>query len=296
MRLFPYLVLIRPANVLTAISDVIAGFAIAGVMGSFTGSYHLPDILLLILSTIGLYGGGIVFNDIFDLELDRVERPERILPSGRLSLRNAVSFGILLLSIGIITASLVSFSSMMTAVLITLFALLYDKFGKHHAILGPINMGACRGLNLLLGMSVVPLSASGNLVYLIFMPVVFIAAVTLTSRGEVSGNNRNSVFFALCLDLLIASVIITLGIMQILTLSVVIPFVVLWLFMNLNAKVRAIIDNQPQRIMFAVKTGVLSLIPLNATYVAGFGHWMYAILVLLLLPAAILLSRKFSVT
>ena len=61
MKLFPYLVLIRPANVLTAISDVIAGFAIAGVMGSFTGAYPLPDVPLIILSTIGLYGGGIVF-------------------------------------------------------------------------------------------------------------------------------------------------------------------------------------------------------------------------------------------
>ena len=157
-------------------------------------------------------------------------------------------------------------------------------------------MGICRGLNLLLGMSIVPLITLGNLPFLALMPVVFIAAVTLTSRGEVSGNNRSSVFFALCLDLVIAATLVWLGYRGILELKVVIPFVALWFLMNFYAKVRAIMNNEPRLVMLAVKTGVLSLIPLNASYVAGFGHWVYALAVLALLPLAILLSRKFSVT
>jgi 4-hydroxybenzoate polyprenyltransferase len=42
--------------------------------------------------------------------------------------------------------------------------------------------------------------------------------------------------------------------------------------------------------------GVLSLIPLNASYVAGFSNWKYGLAVLCLLPVSILLAKKFSVT
>jgi 4-hydroxybenzoate polyprenyltransferase len=179
---------------------------------------------------------------------------------------------------------------------IVFFALLYDKSGKHHPILGPLNMGLCRGLNLLLGMSIVQLSSLSYLILISLIPIVFIAAVTLTSRGEVSGNNRNSIFLALLLDLVIAITFVWLGIKEILHLEVAIPFVVLWLFMNSYAKVRAIIKNEPKKVMQAVKIGVISLIPLNASYVAGFGNWIFAVVVLALLPLAIILSRKFAVT
>jgi hypothetical protein len=296
MKLFPYLVLIRPANILTAIADIIAGFAIAGVLGSLHFGDHLPNLLWLLLSTMGLYAGGIVFNDLFDLETDRRERPERMLPSGRVTEKQALIYGVLLLLGGILTALQVSAASGLIAMAIAVLALLYDKIGKHHPFFGPLNMGLCRGLNLLLGMSIVSLESLHNLWLLMLLPVVFIGAVTLTSRGEVSGNNRQSLVLALLLDLVVAVTLLILGLREILNLKVIIPFVVLWLAMNLYAKFKAIFNNEPRQVMRAVKTGVISLIPLNASYVAGFGHWIFAVMVLLLLPLAILLSRKFAVT
>ncbi len=84
MNIKPYLQLARPANIITAIADIIAGIAIATF--SFPSLVIKPfEVFLLSVSTIGLYGGGIVFNDIFDLELDKIERPERILPTGKIS-------------------------------------------------------------------------------------------------------------------------------------------------------------------------------------------------------------------
>ena len=296
MKLFPFFVLIRPANILTAVADIVAGFAIAGVLDHINISARIPDMLLLILSTVGLYAGGIVFNDLFDLEIDRKERPERILPGGLIDLQTARNFGIFLFLEGVILAFLSSQMSGLIALMIVFFALLYDKVGKHHPFFGPLNMGLCRGLNLLLGMSIMQLSSLSYLVLMSFIPIVFVAAVTLTSRGEVKGNNRSSILLALMLDLTISATLIFMGIKEILNLKVVIPFVALWLFMNLYAKVRAIIKNEPKQIMQAVKMGVISLIPLNASYVAGFGHWIFAIAILALLPLAILLSRKFAVT
>ncbi len=296
MRWYQFLVLVRPANIVTAITDVVAGLAIAGTMTLENADTQWPVKLWLIFSTCCLYAGGIVFNDLFDLDLDRRERPNRPLPSGLISPFEASIFGSILLLSGIALAMLASKGSALIALVIAICALVYDRFGKHHKILGPINMGICRGLNLILGMSIVTLGSLGNLYWLGLLPLIFIAAVTLTSQGEVSGNNRGSIIIGLTLDILLAVILLTLSWKKIVDFWVIFPFVLLWLGMNLNAKIRAIVKNESLQIMNAVKIGVISLIPLNAIYVAGFGDWILAIAVLLLLPLAILLARKFAVT
>src|SRR5215475_15789296 len=75
--------LMRPANLFTAAADSVAGSAVVG-------SAPIPA---LILSGMALYGGGVVFNDVFDRHLDAIERHERPLPSDRVTLRTAIVFG-----------------------------------------------------------------------------------------------------------------------------------------------------------------------------------------------------------
>ena len=139
MKLSAILQIVRPANVITAITDVLAGVAIAGyfVFNTLT----MLNIILLSIATAGLYAGGIVFNDIFDIEHDKKHRPERVIPSGKLSIKNATNLGILLFIIAICSAFLVSKSSGFIAIAIMSSALLYDKYGKHNIIIGPLNMG-----------------------------------------------------------------------------------------------------------------------------------------------------------
>ena len=63
-----YLRLMRPANIITAVADILLGYAVAGRVVSGLGQAslisieHLPDLGWLVLSTIGLYGGGVVLN------------------------------------------------------------------------------------------------------------------------------------------------------------------------------------------------------------------------------------------
>jgi 4-hydroxybenzoate polyprenyltransferase len=92
-----FLQLMRPANIVTSVSDVLAGIAISGFFfsHSFNANQVLP-VLLLCISTIGLYGGGVVFNDVFDAELDSLERPERPIPRGSVSIKEASALGIIL--------------------------------------------------------------------------------------------------------------------------------------------------------------------------------------------------------
>lgn len=152
-RFWAYLQIMRPANIITAWADILTGFAASGAVLEVSLAW-------LILATTGLYGGGVVFNDVFDAQLDAIERPERPIPTGKASVIGATVLGIVLLTIGIVAAAQVSLLSAVIAAFVAMGALIYDAWNKHNAIASPINMGLCRGGNLLLGVSATPVIVS----------------------------------------------------------------------------------------------------------------------------------------
>src|SRR4051812_40487991 len=144
-----YLQLLRPANVATALADVLAGIAIAGAVNRSAWPW-------LLAATACLYAGGVVLNDVFDRDLDRVERPERPIPSGRVRAERAAVLGAALLVLGTVAAAAANAAALLVAIAIAGCVLLYDVWGKRHASIAPLNMAVCRALNLLLGVAVVP--------------------------------------------------------------------------------------------------------------------------------------------
>ena len=285
----------RPANIVTAIADVLAGVAIAGY---FTNTSNSPQgilqVILLCLATIGLYGGGVVFNDVFDADLDSVERPERPIPSGLITKRNAATLGIVLLAIGIILAFFVSITSGTIASFVTLSALVYDKWGKHQRMLGPINMGLCRGLNLLLGISIIPFAMHNNW-FLAFVPIIYIASITMISRGEVHGGSKSTLYVASLLYAIVIGCILYFSYTRqnlLFALIFLIPFV----WMIFKPLLTAIKEPVGKNIGAAVKAGVLALILMNATWAAAFGALYVAVIIVILLPLSIKLGRLFAVT
>ena len=291
--IWAYLQLMRPANIITAWADILLGYAAAGAVTMDTN----PIMVLgwLILATTGLYGGGVVFNDVCDAQLDAVERPERPLPSGRASVSGAISLGTGLLVMGIAAAAMVSSLSAILATIVAITALLYDKYGKHQTVLGPINMGACRGGNLLLGVSAVP-EAVGDRWYLALIPIIYIAAITAISQGEVYGGQKITGIVAIALIGLVIGNIIGLGLLPEYSLLITLPFLTLFIALVLPPFVKAAINPRPELIQTAVKAGVLSLIVLDATIAAGFANWIYGLVLLALLPVSRFLARLFSVT
>lgn len=300
--IWAYLQLMRPANILTAWADILVGYAAAGgvfaIADFAAGNSSFATIAplgWLLLSTSGLYGGGIVFNDVFDADLDRVERPERPIPTGRASVWGATLLGTVLLSIGILAASQVSILSGLLATAIALAALIYDSLGKHQGWLGPLNMGLCRGGNLLLGVSAVS-SMVLDRWFLAIIPIVYIAAVTAVSQGEVDGGKRQTGIVAIALVLLVLIGIFSLELLPDYHWLAATPFASLFASLVLPAFIKATQDPSPATIQKAVKSGVLSLIVLDATLSAGFAGWPYGLAVLGLLPISIGLARLFAVT
>lgn len=288
-KLIGFLRLTRPANIVTAISDIFAGAAIAGYAAG-TDQLHL-----LIIATVGLYGGGVVFNDVFDAALDRVERPERPIPSGLISEKEGAVLGTFLLILGIISAFGVSaYPSGGIAITIAVAALVYDKWGKHHRFLGPLNMGLCRGLNLLLGISLVPGSLS-HYGFLAVIPIIYIGAITMISQGEVHGGKSRSMLIAAFFYLTVIASILYISIDHG-TYLYALPFLGIFAILIFPPLARAFRDPVGKNIGKAVKAGVLALIVMNASWVATFDSLYLALVVLLLLPVSILLARLFAVT
>lgn len=303
-RLWAYLQLMRPANIVTAWADVLAGFAASGCVVLINQGINGGTILMnlvplawLLMSTTGLYSGGIIFNDVFDAEIDAKERPERPIPSGRASRSGATLLGSLLLIFGLAASTQVSWLSTTLAGFIVVAALLYDAFGKQHPIFGPLNMGICRGGNLLLGMSAIPAMVREHW-FLAVIHVVYIAAVTTISRGEVNGTESSNGIIALVMIMIgiVIAGLLGLGLLKDYEILASLPFVALFTVRVLLPFIKALREPSPEQIRTAVKVGVLSLIILDATVSAGFASLPYGLLVLSLLPISIALAQVFAVT
>jgi len=283
-----YLELLRPANVVTAIADVLAGYAVAG-------RSHPHALPWLVGATMCLYAGGVVLNDVFDRDVDAVERPERPIPSGRVSTSRATILGTSLLAAGVLAAAQAARDALVVSAAIAALVILYDARTKRHAIAGPINMGLCRGLNLLLGVSAVAGAVESRWPVALFT-VVYIAAVTTVSRGEVHGGRATVALAALIslagvvVGLLALAVGATTGRIAALVLVAALAYRVLPPYWQVVKEPRPVVIRR------AVKAGVLSLVLVDSAISAVYAGPLYAAAVLATGLVAGSLARLFSVT
>ncbi|MEU4475288.1 SCO3242 family prenyltransferase [Micromonospora sp. NPDC023888] len=168
--------LVRAPAALSVPGDVVAGAAAAGALGPRTPALAGASVLL--------YWAGMAANDWADRGLDAVERPERPIPSGRVTPAAAVGLAAGLTVAGVGLAAAVG-GRRAAALAVPLAASIwgYDLLAKNTAA-GPAVMAVCRGLDVLLG-------ASGGRVSRALPAAVTVAAhtwtVTALSRREVSG-------------------------------------------------------------------------------------------------------------
>jgi 4-hydroxybenzoate polyprenyltransferase len=283
-----YLELTRPANVATALADVLAGYAVAGLANH-------TALAWLLLSTACLYAGGVVLNDVFDRDIDRAERPERPIPSGRVPVGAASILGGGLLALGVLAGSLATAAAGVVAAATAASVLLYDAWGKRQGLLGPVNMGMCRGLNLLLGIAAAP-AVLADAWPLGLLPLVYIAAVTAVSRGEVHGGRRGIAAFALISLSAVVASLLALALRHDGGSWAGVGFTVLLAWRVLPAFWGAYQTPEPGSIRRAIRTAVLSLVLLDAVIGATYGGALYSLAIVATGLMAWSLARLFAVT
>ncbi|MFA6561073.1 MAG: UbiA family prenyltransferase [Verrucomicrobiia bacterium] len=193
MALKHYLQLVRAPNVFTAVTNVFTGCAAVSVL-----SPSPIVIALLALSSACLYAGGVALNDYCDFEVDRVERPKRPLPSGQVPPKAAVVLAAALLAVGVALASFVGAMAALTASAIVLLVTTYNFGLKSVRIVGPLNMGACRFGNVLLGACVAPATSMRALPFASFM-MGWVVVISLISAREVAAPRLQIVVKAMVL-------------------------------------------------------------------------------------------------
>jgi 4-hydroxybenzoate polyprenyltransferase len=301
-KLRAYLELLRLPNVFTAMADVLMGFLLTHATMEPTSA-----AALLLAASSCLYLAGMVLNDVFDYDIDRVERPKRPLPSRRISLATARTFGYSLWAAGILFgwgagAVLGEWTSGTIVSLLALAVMLYDRWLKHTP-LGPIAMGSCRSLNVLLGMSAgrLPWSTAHWIVALGLG--TYIAGVTWFARTEARRSSRPQLIAALlviCSGLALLALsphwaaplqFAPLGLDAIevegfrYAVGMGNSWYLLWILLGLSIGYRcvwAISHPVPVRVQMAIKHALTSLIVLDAA-VAFAAHGLPAAVTILIL-------------
>ncbi|MFI5930731.1 SCO3242 family prenyltransferase [Actinoplanes sp. NPDC051494] len=169
--------LVRAPAALSVPGDVLAGAAAAGVLGRRSAGLASASVLL--------YWAGMAANDWADRDLDATERPERPIPSGRISPTAALGVAAGLTAAGLAVAGRTGGGrALSVAVPLAAAVWAYDLRLKNTAA-GPAGMALCRALDVLLGATpghpvrAVPTAAA---------IAVHTYTVTALSRHEVSGS------------------------------------------------------------------------------------------------------------
>lgn len=298
-----FLRLIRAPNIVTSISNVCAGaFILASLQLTFPPLLNL--IKLMICSGL-LYAVGIIWNDLFDLEIDRVRRPKRPLPSGAFSVKKAVLTSACFSLVSLAIAATISISATLICLAIMLCAYLYDSWAKHNDLLGSLFMGLCRGLNLALGFCAFSeFSFHQNdpyintILYFAAFHLVYIFTVTYIGTMQEGDIPLEKLFVSFAL--------VTVLIIYVFLLPDEMYFTTKFLLILLLAggyyRLQKIYKfHNPKDVGLTVKYSILSLIPIDAMFAitgaTGFVAFIPAIaMILFLFPISYLLAKAIEMT
>jgi len=315
-KLRAYCELIRLPNAFTAIADVMAGYWLVSPEWRWT-----RELGLLILASAALYSAGIVFNDLADRDVDRMERPRRPLPSGRISPRHAWMIGVALSLLGLAAAIAVAalrasailpplgsatggsawggkgrvgVGPSVAPVVIAfalLFAILSYDFLLKPTLLGPVNMGLCRALNLALGMSTCWWFRWDIRVTGIVALFTYVTAFSFFGRQE-AGESGRSRLAASGIGIMVS--ILLLGFLAAWRMAEETFTLVLWLALLIHigrVTLRAIRRRDPAAVQNAMKTYILGIIAFDAVIASAAHGWPAGVAVLALLAPALVAGR-----
>ena len=191
-----WLELARVSNLPTCVSNVLVGTA----LGSLTGEVAWGVVAAVMGGVVLLYVAGMALNDVVDQGIDRQERPERPIPSGRISVGAATAFAVVCIVAALGLMALAGSRALAVGAGLSVVIVVYDLVHKRVAVSSAL-MGVCRGLVYLLAAVAVgwPLDLTVAITLVVAM-TVYIALVTVVARREAGPNlDRRSRWLSLVL-------------------------------------------------------------------------------------------------
>jgi len=103
------------------------------------------------LTAFTLTGTAMIVNDYWDRSIDAINMPERPIPSGLVSVREALFLAIILSIVGLVIALLTNGACFIVAIVSLLISIVYNVKGKQMGLIGNFMVSACIAVPLLYG-------------------------------------------------------------------------------------------------------------------------------------------------
>jgi 4-hydroxybenzoate polyprenyltransferase len=295
-----YLLLVRLPNTFTAPSNILTGYF--AVILPWHANVSVLGILMI--SSALLYVSGIVFNDFFDIEIDRKERPFRPLPSNEVTKQKALIIAAAAMIIANLLAFAAGTASLIVAIILSATIIGYD-YRLKRTMAGPVTMGSARFLNIFLGASP---GVAGLLFYndnflltrlllACILMLLYVLAISILSRMEVGRvkSIRNVIGPFLIIFAIIVMIVFAVF-DRIFQIDLVVCLILFAGIIIITFKQTIFQDYSSIGIQKAIKTMVLSIIVLDSVFVSGTAGLYYGLATLLLIIPSIVLARELYVT
>ena len=162
-----FLRIIRPLNCLMMGFAVIVG---ASLVSALNFSINL---LLGFVTSFTLTGASMAINDYYDREIDAINEPNRPIPSGTISPKEALSFAAVLSLVGFAAALMTNISCLIVAVITWMIFVTYTTKGKRTGLPGNLLVSTC---------VVIPFIYGGFVVENLELSVILFAAMAFLSN------------------------------------------------------------------------------------------------------------------
>jgi len=136
----------RPINLLITFISVIVTAIICK-----PNSFPLIEIILAAFTASFVMASGNIINDIYDIEIDKINRPERPLPSNKITIVQAYSIYISLVFISIFISIFLNEAALVVVLPSILLLFFYSKYLKRIPLVGNIVVAFLTGLVFIFG-------------------------------------------------------------------------------------------------------------------------------------------------
>lgn len=134
----------RPFNALSGGLAVFLGGYVAG-----TGEWL--NVTAAALATLLVTGAANAWNDYLDIEIDKINQPQRALPSGMVSPRAAVAFSLSLNALALLIAAFINLPAFLIVLFFSAILYLYSYRLKSTVLLGNLTIATVTGMTVILG-------------------------------------------------------------------------------------------------------------------------------------------------
>jgi geranylgeranylglycerol-phosphate geranylgeranyltransferase len=126
--------------------------AMAAIIGlAISGGFSFQYAALIFITVFFVTGAGNAINDYYDCDIDKVNRPNRPIPSGRISPRMAYNYSLILFLLGCLSAAFVNWICLSLAAFNSILLFLYARNLKATLLAGNITVAFLTGSTFLFG-------------------------------------------------------------------------------------------------------------------------------------------------